>query len=63
MDGLKVEVFDDSFRPVLQLINEYRIRYTMQMQRSAPTPATGTAMEIARAVLKNKEALAALAAS
>jgi hypothetical protein len=61
MDSLKIIVFDDTFRPVLQLINEHRVPYTMQMQHTAPAPGTAATMEIARAVLDNKEGLAALA--
>lgn len=61
MGSLKLVVSNDTFRPVLQLINEHRVPYTMQMERSAPTTPTATALEIARAVLENKEALVAVA--
>jgi len=59
MDSLKLVVSNDTFRPVLQLVNEHRVRYTMQMQRSAQV--SGAALEIARAVLENKEGLVAVA--
>ena len=46
MDILPLHVFKDSFRPVLELLNENEIQYQMREQRSGVVMASSGVIEI-----------------
>jgi hypothetical protein len=46
MDVLPLHVFKDSFRPVLELLNENEVEYQMREQRSGAVMASSGVIEI-----------------
>jgi hypothetical protein len=50
MDTLRIHVFKDSFRPVVELLNEHRVPYEMRMARMGVPMASGETIEIVKAV-------------
>jgi hypothetical protein len=50
MDTLRIQVFKDSFRPIVNLLNEHQVPYEMRMARMGVPMNSGETIEIVKAV-------------